>query len=70
MSHPEHTLVEEVPGYPEPVIPPEPRGWAGFRQRRACRQQGGHWWHPVDPMIGWGCCNCGARTDGMPKDGR
>lgn len=62
VNHPEHhgVLAE---------IPDEPRGWAGFKARRACRKAGGHWWDPVDPMIGWGCCNCGTRTDGMPYDG-
>lgn len=62
VNHPEH-------GPDLPVIPDEQRGWAGFKARRACRKKGGHWWDPVDPMIGWGCCNCGARTDGCPWDG-
>lgn len=70
--HPEHLAVAwygTPPRIWEPVIPEEPRGWAGFKTRRACKKHGGHWWHPVDPMIGWGCCSCGARRDGMPKDG-
>jgi hypothetical protein len=68
IDHPGHPGLTP-PGEPLPEIPPEPRGWAGFKARRACRKAGGHYWHPVNPMIGWGCCGCGARDDGMPWDG-
>jgi hypothetical protein len=66
-EHPGH---RNTPGAPEPIVPAYPTGWSGFKARRACRKAGGHYWHPSDGMIGWGCCNCGARTDGMPWDGR
>lgn len=70
MSHPEHRVhTETASGYWEPAIPLEATGWTGWQVRRRCRKAGGHWWHPTDPMIGWGCCNCGARRDGFPKDG-
>jgi hypothetical protein len=66
-----HALVEEpVPGFFRPIVPVHPGGIDGWRVRRWCRSQGGHWWH-VDPsdMIGWQCCNCGAEKDGYPEDG-
>jgi len=68
-SHPEHTVMREnVSGWWVPGIPLHPHGWFGFKARRACRERGGHWWHP-DFESGWGCCQCGARRDGMPEDG-
>lgn len=51
------------------ALPEQPRGRAGRKARRACRKRGGHFWHPADAMIEWGCCVCGHRRDGMPKDG-
>lgn len=68
VNHPEH-LGYWLGKVESPIIPAEPRGWAGFLARRACRKAGGHWWHSVDAMTAWGCCNCGARSDGMPFDG-
>lgn len=50
-------------------VPEHPRGWRGFKARRACRKHGGHWWIPADAMIAWKCRACGAERDGMPKDG-
>jgi hypothetical protein len=77
MSHPAHLNMRQVAppreGNPKGIwdvaFPPEPTGWAGWRQRRQCRKRGGHWWHPADAMIEWRCCACGASRDGMPKDG-
>lgn len=74
--HPVHTRLVTLAG-PERFLigfgvvdlPPETRGRKGRRLRRACRKEGGHYWHPANAMIEWGCCNCGARRDGNPKDG-
>jgi hypothetical protein len=70
LKHPPHHVFERL-GTAElfPSVPIEPRGWFGFQRRRQCRRDGGHWWHPTDASIEWGCCRCGARRDGMPKDG-
>lgn len=57
IDHPGHPGLTP-PGEHIPEVPPELRGWAGFKARRVCRKAGGHYWHPVegDAMIGWGCC--------------
>lgn len=47
----------------------EQRWWDQRLRERACKKNGGHWWHPADPMIEWFCCQCGKDRDGMPKDG-
>lgn len=71
MSHPEHTMQREIaPGVWDIAFPMHPKGWLGFKVRRACRKRGGHWWHPEPgTMIDWRCCACGAAADGMPRDG-
>jgi hypothetical protein len=53
---------------PPPVRPYE-LFWRRWAREHACKRQGGHWWHPADPMIEWFCCRCGKSRDGMPKDG-
>jgi hypothetical protein len=69
--HPEHPVQREAaPGVWVPAIPEEPASLLlRWRLRRECRKRGGHFWHPTDPMIGWGCCVCGKPTEGMPYDG-
>lgn len=69
-THPEHPVMQEsAPGVWTVSFPIHPKGWLGWKARRACHKAGGHWWHPADPMILWRCCQCGADRDGMPKDG-
>lgn len=63
----EHKNLREVaPGVWEAAIPLRPVGWGGVVARRKCRKSGGHHWHATDPMIGVGCCRCGARDDWRP----
>jgi hypothetical protein len=76
-EHPEHAFMRQVvspsernpQGIWDVAFPMHPRGWLGVKTRRACRRNGGHWWHPADAMILWKCCACGADRDGMPRDG-
>lgn len=69
-THPEHVVRVRAgtTGW-LPAQPVRATGLLGWKQRRACRKRGGHWWHPADPMIAWFCCQCGTERDGMPKDG-
>lgn len=64
--HPDHVL--GMRDAYQPVQPTEPRGWSGWKSRRACLRTGGHWWHPYND-IDWFCCQCGAVRDGRPQDG-
>lgn len=64
-----HANVRRTAGGTAPLFPIHPNGLLGWKTRRACRKAGGHWWHPSDAMVEWRCCNCGATTDGNPKDG-
>lgn len=76
-AHPRHLLWwSPTPGVWVVWQPAEPPllpalGWVkGMEAKRACRQAGGHWWHPVHgAMIDWFCCRCGKVTDGLPRDG-
>jgi len=47
----------------------EQRWWDQWLRERMCKKNGGHWWHPADPMIEWFCCRCGKDRDGTPQDG-
>lgn len=67
-GHPEHVTLAGTTGW-LPVRPHNVPGLRTWKQRRACRKAGGHWWHPADPMIEWFCCQCGASRDGAPRDG-
>jgi hypothetical protein len=69
-GHPNHAnLAQVTPGVWRPSKPLHPSGLLGWKVRRSCRRSGGHWWHPIGPMIGWFCCQCGAERDGIPMDG-
>lgn len=49
-----------------------PRVWMPAIPLRApidVRWRCDHRWTPTDPMIEWGCLNCGVRRDGVPKNG-
>jgi hypothetical protein len=53
-----------------PARPMREASWLDqWRKQRACKRNGGHWWHPADPMIEWFCCRCGKDRDGTPQDG-
>lgn len=69
--HPVHTRwVSPTPGVWFPERPAREARWLDqWRLERACKRNGGHWWHPADPMIEWFCCRCGKDRDGLPKDG-
>jgi hypothetical protein len=70
-GHPLHRIWESpTPGVWFPSRPILDVGWwARWKIRRRCRRNGGHWWHPADPMIAWFCCRCGKERDGSPQDG-
>jgi hypothetical protein len=67
LRHPEHPVLFRDGTVAFPI---HPSGLLGWKTRRACKESGGHWWHPSDAMIEWKCCQCGASRDGMPRDGR
>jgi hypothetical protein len=70
MKHPPHHSVVRLDGGIEFTAKPlRASYWLQRRRQRDCHRNGGHWWHPADPMIAWFCCNCGAERDGMPQDG-
>jgi hypothetical protein len=70
-AHPLHQNWQSpTPGVWFPARPArEARWWDQWRLERACKRNGGHWWHPADPMIEWFCCRCGKDRDGTPQDG-
>jgi hypothetical protein len=71
-AHPLHTAWESKTrgGVWFPARPMrEQHWWDQWLRERACKKNGGHWWHPADAMIEWFCCRCGKDRDGMPKDG-
>lgn len=67
VMHPVHLVVTRPYNFP---VKPLRASWGLLRWRveRACKRDGGHWWHP-EGMIDWYCCQCGAERDGMPQDG-
>lgn len=68
-EHPEHTAQQQRYGnYYQPAKPLRASWWLQFKREWRCWRSGGHYWHP-EGMIDWFCCQCGAETDGMPKDG-
>jgi hypothetical protein len=70
-DHPLHTAWENKAGSVWfPAQPDREQGWwQQWRRERACKKNGGHWWHPADAMIAWFCCRCGKDRDGSPQDG-
>jgi hypothetical protein len=71
-AHPEHrAVVRRARGVVEPARPAPGSGWVALQRRRACRRDGGHWWHPVTGMgVDWFCCQCGTERQGPLGDGR